>query len=557
MKSARKPARTPWPRQAILAVLAAACGLSACGDGAGGSGMAKGGAFDYEPAADGGAAGPAGEYGDQGAGGTALPDENETEGLAFSAPAVGLDHVWVVSPENDLLLRIDAETRKVSAIPVGDAPSAVVTLPGLERGLVLNRGSDELSLVDIGEDGAADVRFIGLSRHFNALALDPSGRFAVLWFDLSRAAAGEDATALQDAALVDLSDFAAPVVTALATGFRPRAPFFSADGRVCYLVTEDGLTVVDLAGAAQGGEPVGPPRLLPTAGDPFHQDGREVAISPDGRYVVSRGAGETTIAILTPADGALRMVELGSEPTDLDLYAEGTRALVMLRSAQQAAFVNLETGLVDRVPLTAPLGSAAIADAGGRAILYTTLPTENLEPRIALLDLRPNPPVMVERPVRKEIAGAAIDPEGRTAFLLHRATPVAAADANTPDGLVARSEGFSLVDLDTAFVRLVTTAAAPRGVLFSESLRRAWIPIADARFDERALMVADLAALSVRQIELPSRPEAVGEVPAADRIFVTQTHPEGRISFLARDAERPEDDELRTLSGYLLNGRIE
>ncbi len=551
-----KPTKT-WSRRArgcpalLGAAFLGAWVLTGCGADAGAGGLSKSAG---DSAADAGAAGPGGEWGGA-ADDAGMAPEDETERLAFSPPAVGTDHVWVVSPDNDLLLRIDARTRAVDPIPVGDAPSKVVTVPGKERGVVLNRGSDELSLVDVGADGVSDVTFVALPRHFNALTLDPSGTHAVLWFDLETAVSGEDATALQDAAVVDLTNFAAPKLHALATGFRPRAPFFSTDGKTCFLVTEDGLTVVDLNAVGENSGAV--PRLLPTATDAFHQDGREVAIAPDGTYVVSRGAGETGITILTPADEQLRYIELGAEPTDLDLFADGSRALVMLRDAKQAAFVNLSDGQVDRVPLTAPLGSAVVSPQGDKALLYTTLPMANLEPRIAILDLRTNPPTMTERPVRKEIAGAVIAPGGGAAFLLHRKSDGEPDPTLPPDELLARSHGFSLVDLASGFVRLVTTPAEPTGVLFSADLARAWVPLGDANRDVRALMVADLSGLSVRNVELPSVPEVVGEVPAADRIFVTQTHPEGRISFLARDAAGAENDALETLSGYLLNGRIE
>lgn len=495
---------------------------------------------------------PGGAYSDAGASGAQGPEgpEDETERLRFGDPAVGADHVWVTSRENDLVLRIDARTRAVDAVTVGDEPTVVATLPGVEAAVVLNRGSDELAFVDARGDADADVEFVRLERHFNALSLSPDGRFGVAWFDLGTAEVGEDATALQDAAVIDVE---ARTVRAVSTGFRPRAPFFTEDGLRCLLVTEDGVSIIDLtdAGAA--------PRLLPTATDPFLQSGREVGIAPDGAYVVSRAGegGERALTVLDVADEVLRTIELPGEPTDLDLYDGGRRALVMLRDARLAVVVDVPSGALQAtVELPDALGSAAVAEDGRRALVYTTLPAGQLGPRFAVLDLSESVPTLSLRPARKEIAGAVLDPTGRVAWVLHRKAD-GSPDPTLPESeFLARSHGYSLIDLETLFVRLVTTPAAPAGVLFSADLPRAWVPLSAPESQTYLLQILDLDGLSLRAIDLPSAPEAVGEVAAADRLFVTQSHPEGRISFLDRDSVAPATDALETLSGYLLNRRI-
>lgn len=539
----RRPTRRPKGRVGLAALIVGLTGLTGCGDAGMSDEMSGAGAPNASADAGAGEGSGAGGSGGQG-------PEDETESLAFSPPAVGDDHVWVTSRENDLLLRIDARSRAVTPIDVGDAPTAVLTLPGVERGVVLNRGSDELSVVDATVD-PAEVAFVALPRHFNALALSPDGRFAVVWFDLALAEVGEDTTALQDAAILDIE---AMELRAISTGFRPRSPIFTADGETCFLVTEDGVSVVELAHADAA------PRLLPTATDPFLQDGREVAISPDGAFVVSRAGagGESSISVLTPADGALVEIALPGEPTDLDLFADGRKALVMLREARRAVIVDVATGALDvSVDLPAALGSAAVAPDGARALLYTTLSSADLSPRFAALDLTTDPPELTQHPVRKEIAGAVIDPGGRAAWLLHRKADGEPDPTLSEADFLARSYGYSLVDMETLFVRLVTTPAEPRGVLFSADLARAWVPLSRPETGVHELQILDLDGLAVRSVPLPSAPETVGEVPSADRVFVTQSHGEGRISFLDRDSDRRETDALETLSGYLLNGRIE
>ncbi len=527
-------------RQRVFEVLTLSC-LAACADAS--SAMSKSdesGAFGPAASDSDGSVGAGG----QGAG---RPDENETERLTFGKPAVGRDHVWVASPENDLVLRIDGTDRSVRTVAVGDGPSRVVTRPGEEFGVVLNRGSDSLTVIDARSDEASTTDF-ALSRHFNALAMHPDGRFVITWFELDEAEPGEDSTALQDAAVLDLMS---GQVVPISTGFRPRAPFFPTgpDGAAsAYLVTDDGLTVVELDHLDRA------PRLLPTATDPFAQSGREVHITVDGALVVSRGRDETALTVLSPSDGVLRSIELGAVPTDLDLLADGVHALAMLRERQEAVMVNLLDESLLRYALPAPLGAAAVSHTGSRALLYTTLSAQELAPRIAVLDLSVDPPTLSERPVRKEIAGAVIDPEGATAFVLHRKAEGEPDPAQGETAFLERSYGYSLVDLDTLFVRLVTTPAEPSGLLYSDDGLRAFVPLSRPDRATYALQILELGPLSVRTVTLPSAPEQLGELAAVERVFVTQTHREGRISFL--DAAR-EDASLETVSGYLLNGRIE
>jgi hypothetical protein len=127
--------------------------------------------------------------------------------------------------------------------------------------------------------------------------------------------------------------------------------------------------------------------------------------------------------------------------------------------------------------------------------------------------------------------------------------------------------GWSLVDLGDAgtgpFVRLVTTQADPLGVFWLGLEDLAFVPLdsgapgstpdtPDVRVHR--LQVVDHARASVRDLPLPSPPETIGALDALERLFITQTHPEGRISFLSLERS---DAPLETLSGYLLNGGIE
>ena len=484
------------------------------------------------------------------AGGDPLPEEVEETFAAFTVPAAGRAHVWVATPATDSVVRIHGETLAIDAIEVGDEPTEVRTRPGHDTAIVLNRGSDELAVVEDPET----VRFHLLPGHFNALDLDPSGRHALCWFDLGRVRAGEDAASLQDMAVVDLEDGAVHSVT---VGFRPRRVSFTADGVTALVVTDDGVSVFrpgDLRGSTLA-------RTLPVAPDIFGQADREVAVSPDGAYAISRGPGEPGVTIVDLSEGVPRFVPLGAQPSDLDLLPDGRTALIMLREASRLALVPLETAVEDPESVRFidfeghVLGSAAVGAAGDFAVLYTTVDAAEARPQVALLELESG--AMVHRPMRKGVAGVEVAPDGLTALVLHTK------EAGEPDPtlgeetFLARSHGYSLLDMRTLNTKLQTTPARPAGLIFASDRREAFLVLRDEARGVAATQRVDLDGFAVQTWELGTPPEVVGLLPDVERAFVTQTHPEGRISFIDLGATDADGGRLQTVSGYALNGRID
>ena len=476
----------------------------------------------------------------------ALPEENEVGIAAFTRPAAGLEHVFVARPAADSVVRIHGETLALDAIEVGDEPTAVRVIPNTDRAVVLNRGSDELTIID--EDG--EPSFILLNGHFNALDLTPDGRHAVCWFDLSQARSAELFGSFQDVAVVDLETGTRHAVT---VGFRPRRVQFTADGFTALVVTDDGISYfrpADLGETTLA-------ETVPVAPNVFRQDDREVAVSSDGRWAVSRGPDEAGVTLVELSEGVPRFIPLPGQPTDLDLLPDDSAALVMIRGARQLAIVPLlpasdnpedpEAILVEFPDHV--LGSAAVGD--DFAVLYTTQ-TET-RAQISLLDLATLQ--MVHRPIRKAVAGVELSPDGRKALIVHKVTE---GDADAPmddDALLENSHGYSLLDIRTTQVKLQTTAAPPDGLVFSAERDEAYLVLRGE--DVATVHRIDLNGFAVQSWDLGSPPEVIGVLSSIERAFVTQTHPEGRISFIRLDAEPGDGGRLETVSGYALNGRIE
>ena len=97
-------------------------------------------------------------------------------------------YVYVNMPELDALAKIDGATLAVTSVPVGDRPGVVVTIPGTDDALVLDRGSASVSIVRPTVDRDERITLPTLP-NLNMLTVEDEGRWAVAWFDLTRAVA--------------------------------------------------------------------------------------------------------------------------------------------------------------------------------------------------------------------------------------------------------------------------------------------------------------------------------------------------------------------------------
>lgn len=478
-----------------------------------------------------------------------LPEEREESIAAYSHPAAGVEHVFVARPAADSVVRIHGETLALDAIEVGDEPTVVRVIPGTDRAVVLNRGSDELTIIDA--DG--EPSFALLDGQFNALTLTPDGRHALCWFDLAIAREGELLGSFQDMVVVDLDDRDQHAVT---VGFRPRRVQFTADGATALVITDDGISYfrpADLGETTLAD-------TVPVAPDVFRQDDREVAVTGDGRWAISRGPDEGGVTLVKLSEGVPRFIALAGQPTDIDVLPDDSAALVMIRGARQAVVVPFEAAHEDPTAVHVVafpdhvLGSAAVGDAF--AVLYTTQ-TET-RAQITLLDLATLR--MVHRPIRKAVAGVELSPDGRKAIIVHAVPEGAPApDPDAPPDVdtdfILNSHGYSLLDIRTTRVKLQTTQAPPSGLVFAPERDEAYLVLRGD--DVAAVHRIDLEGFSVQSWDLGTPPEVIGVLSSIERAFVTQTHPEGRISFIRLDADPGDGGRLETVSGYALNGRID
>src|SRR4051812_7120691 len=210
----------------------------------------------------------------------------ETE-IPLGPPISSQRFVYVAMTAQGKLARIDGNTLTVSTTPVGPAPREVATIPGSDGAVALDAVNGTATVVRPVATGGDGTRVLPTLPGLNRLDIDPTGRFAVIWFDLVRAR--QDGTpstgSFQDAVIASLAPGHETSV-ALTVGFRPRAVQFDAAGAHAFMITEDGVSVIDLADAVGHGPRIVPPIAVAAPG--VSPDDLEVQIVATGDYAAVR-----------------------------------------------------------------------------------------------------------------------------------------------------------------------------------------------------------------------------------------------------------------------------
>ncbi len=481
----------------------------------------------------------------------------ETE-ITLGAPISSQRYVYVAMTAQNRLARIDGATLAVSSIAVGAAPKEVATIPGSDGAVVLDQVNGTATVVRPVLTGGDGTRVLATLPSLNRIDVDPTGQFAVIWFDLVKALADHtgNAGSFQDVAVVALAPGNEKSV-ALTVGFRPRAVQFDAAGTRAYVITQDGVSVIDLALATQHAPRIVPP--IPVADPGTSPDDLEVQIVATGDYAAVRQAGHAGLRVVSmqPASaGQAFDIPLASPPTDIDLAPDGSRVYAVLRDAQRLAIIDIPgdardpTGVetVDLAPAT--VGSVVVSADGKHALLFTNA---TLDPHITRVELAEPGFPHVTWSLEKAVRAVGISPDSTTAIVLAAKAPGDPGTATSFDDFVAKSFGYALLDLATGFAKLQLTPVDPGPFVYAPDGSRAYVALdgGDAVTATRALQVVTTQTGVVQTLPLGSPPSAVGIVPSAAQAFVAQRHPLGRMSFIALVT-----GAVRTVTGFDLNSQI-
>ncbi len=477
----------------------------------------------------------------------------------MSLPVIGKDYLYILNREAGTLVMIHGETRAIRSIQVGQQPAVVATLPGQDVALVIDKGTDKLALVT--QNAAEAVSWPLDRRHqtgYNSISPAPSGNRAIVYFNSTTANLSVDGLgSLQDIGVVDLSDAENlseldDPISHFTVGLNPVMVHWSPDGQRAYVVTDAGITMLDFSDSAEVA--VTPNiQLEDVQGDPVD---REVKITADGAYALVRRFDQATLTAVNLATHERQVLTLPSAPTDLDLLPDGSEALVTLRSEGQVARIPIPGGFADETSITwldLPEHSGLLSvSADGETLLLYSTGTEKEE--IYSYDMTGN--VFTKHILQKGVASvtfATRQTDGEQVALIFH-TKKAGSGSNDYYELIDQSYGYTVLHLSSLVQVLQLTEADPGAFTFTPDGKKGYVLVTDEA-QVRKINILDLTPPSgtlISELSLGSTPTGLGVIPATGMVYVSQDHPDGRITFLSAD-----DDSPSTITGFELNGRID
>ncbi len=265
----------------------------------------------------------------------------------------------------------------------------------------------------------------------------------------------------------------------------------------------------------------------------------EVTITPDGAYALLRSS-QPSVGVLSLADGARVDVPLPGVPTDLDLSADGSAAVAVIRETSQVALLPVPAVFtnpagVTLVTIDTTVGSTALAAQSATAFFYTNATPS---PLLAVMDTQAAAPAARLIKLRAPVLAVFPTADGSHALVLHDA--LIEAGSHYP---AAFSVAPIALDLPPKIVGLeapvISIALAPAG-------DHGLVATGDPAKSIYQLVVASMPSLSVQKLSLASMPIAAGIVAGADRGFVAQKHPR-RAHHLRQPQDRrgPHPDRVR------------
>jgi DNA-binding beta-propeller fold protein YncE len=322
------------------------------------------------------------------------------------------------------------------------------------------------------------------------------------------------------------------------------------------VVTQDGVSVIDLAYATDHEPSIVPPIAI---SDPLvPPEDLEVDVVATGAYAAVRQAGQSSVRIVDLAanPGQFWDIPLASPPTDIDLAPDGTRIYAVARAAKALAIIDVPGDAIDPAGVEtidladATVGSLVLSADGSRGLLYTNA---TLDERLTLVRFdQPGYP-HVTWPLKKAVRAVGLSPTGTTAIVLDAKAFGDPATATSIDDFIDKSYGYTLVDLASGFAKLQITPVDPGPFSYASDGSKAYVALdgGDAATATRAIQIVTTQTGVVKSFALGSPPSAVGILPGVGMAFVAQRHPLGRVSFVAIVT-----DAIRTVTGFDLNSQV-
>jgi DNA-binding beta-propeller fold protein YncE len=467
-----------------------------------------------------------------------LPPEQELES-SYRAPVATGNFVWITNPDSGRVALIDATTLAIELVDAGNAPTYLAAVPDPQDdvAIVLNELSLDATLLRANADGSFESLTLEVPSGGNRWAISEDGRWATAWTDARDMTGIDPIDGFQDITVLDLHD---GVSTSLSVGYRPIEVGYDAASSLLYAVTHDGVSVVSLDTALPSA--IG---LVPLSDEPELWYAHDVAITPDGSFALVRRNGQAAITIVSLATGDRTEVALSGPVTDLDLTHDGAAAIAVVRDTSEVAILPLPQAASDPLAITTfvvagqTIGSVSLPSESSVGFLYTNaVPSTVLTRFDAAVSGGDTHDLVLHAPIGSVLPTQ----DGAHAVVVHSGVP-----SNS-----SYAAAVSFVPVESGLPsKIVGLEQELQSIAISPSGHRAIVAAGGELDATYSMLVAQLPSLQTVIHPLASRPIASGIVSEANRGFVAQEHPEGRISFVDFD-----DGEVRTLTGFELAAEV-
>jgi hypothetical protein len=542
----------------------------------------------------------------------ALPPEMKAESNYQSPVATG-KIVWTANPTSGRVAYVDATTFDVQTVQAGDGPAYLAAVPNpdpaskSEAAIVINVRSHNATLLRSDGTGAPpSATTFPSTIDANSWAMSASGKWAIAWTDATRISNAAPTQGFQDLAVLDLAPSSPRPPTILAVGYRPSQVAFSNGETRAFVVTEDGISVIDLLGGKEPTVTQNFPLSAPVAIDMSTPDASKTetstpeastpdastpeastpdtsapeastvdasteassadASTPDASSTgaLARSAADATvvstmdalvrqngvaaITVVSLKDGSPTRVALPEAPSDLTVSPDGTFAVAVLRTMAAIAVLPLPGIASDPTSLTTTMIPGEIV---GRAVVAQNPATKQTSVLlfttvvpVERLTVLTLAPTPSLRTVVLHAPVFAVFPtsDAENAIVLHTVTPTAGSDVKGAFSIVPIAKDLS--------AKIVSLSAPPVAVALSPASDRALVMVSDSASIYGVDLVM-MPSFEVHEYPLPSPPTAVGIAAAAGSGFVAQDYADGRITFIDLAGGAP-----RTITGFELSARV-
>lgn len=463
---------------------------------------------------------------------------SESEEMApLLLPATTNAYVFVANPDRNTVTRIEVASLNVLTAEVGVNPILVETSADYRVAVTFNQGSNSLSVIDAETLSVQDVQVRG---NLNNMKLSPDGNWVVCYHDLNGENGGSGTGGAISYNAISIVNLDTLEHTEAMAGAFPKDVQFSVDSSLAVVISDDYLSTIDFT--------QNPPTLsrIPIAEDLVNPPlAEEVLLDPLGRYAIVRqyGVDQLVLVDLQTSGDPISMLDVGANPTDMDVSPDGTQAMVVARVAKEVWVYDLEDPTLAPEVLALPeedvFGSLLLSDDGAHGILYSTASGQS---RVGVWN-RETGTIQV-RGTTKPVSRVDMSPDSQTAVLFH---PRENGDIDSSSYFYNRY-GVSLMAMEDLFTSSYQLSAEPDSFASTEDGRFGMFTMKNRPYVE----VLDYQTFVPDEIELPSIPIHLGSLPDTNTVFISQEHDLGRISFFT-----PELDSLQTITGFELNAVVE